>query len=192
MSENKVIHYDSSEAASIKTVTGWVSSCGRFWGDDEHMARYDGCTHVSCKKCGTSIPVRGVAICDACRAVIDAEKWAAMPLAEWNGTDPLYSEVIDQYTSDVGQINDYCAENGISIEDLRLVICTPNFANEIDANEHFCDDLPEDSEVPADLEAAVNALNAVIRSMRESAVALSWSPGKFRPTVESLGLGGTT
>ena len=34
----KIVPYDSSEAASIQTVTGWVSRSGRFWGNDEHMA----------------------------------------------------------------------------------------------------------------------------------------------------------
>ena len=38
----KIVTYDSAEAASIQTVTGWVSRSGRFWGNDEHMARYDG------------------------------------------------------------------------------------------------------------------------------------------------------
>ena len=41
----KIILPESPEAASIQTVTGWVSSNGRYWGNDEHMARYDGSTH---------------------------------------------------------------------------------------------------------------------------------------------------
>lgn len=45
MSQNKepekIIPYDSAEAASIQNVTGWVSRSGRFWGNDEQMARYD-------------------------------------------------------------------------------------------------------------------------------------------------------
>ena len=43
MSQNKepekIVPYDSAEAASIQTVTGWVSRSRRFWGDDEHMAQ---------------------------------------------------------------------------------------------------------------------------------------------------------
>lgn len=182
----KEIHYDSPEAASIKTVTGWVSSSGRFWGDDEHMARYDGCTHVTCKKCGAVHEVRSY--CRVCYEEGRLEKFRAMPFAAWNGTDMLYSMTLDEYTNSAGQIAEYCADHGVSLDDLRLVICTPNFASEIDANDHFSDDLPEDGGVPAELDAAVDALNAVIRAMREKGEPLSWSPGKFRPTVESLGL----
>lgn len=36
----KIVPYDSSEAASIQTVTGWVSRSGRFWGNDEQMERF--------------------------------------------------------------------------------------------------------------------------------------------------------
>ena len=45
MAEKQIIMEDSPEAASIQTVTGWVSRTGRFWGNDERMARFDGSTH---------------------------------------------------------------------------------------------------------------------------------------------------
>ena len=38
MVEKKIIMRESDEAASIKTVTGWVSSDGRWWGDHEAEA----------------------------------------------------------------------------------------------------------------------------------------------------------
>lgn len=48
MREVKVVMYESTEAASIEAVTGWVDPHGRFWGKDEHMARYCGSTHRHC------------------------------------------------------------------------------------------------------------------------------------------------
>jgi hypothetical protein len=33
----KIVMMDSDEAASIKTVTGWVARDGLFWGNDEHI-----------------------------------------------------------------------------------------------------------------------------------------------------------
>ena len=63
MADKSVIMYDSPEAASIKTITGWVSSAGRFWGDNEHMARYDGSTHMKCKN-NPDHPMGVGAICD--------------------------------------------------------------------------------------------------------------------------------
>lgn len=50
MTDKKRILYDSPEAASVQTVTGWVSSRGMFCGNDEHMARHHGSTHRVCEK----------------------------------------------------------------------------------------------------------------------------------------------
>ncbi|KGB00537.1 hypothetical protein DR73_495 [Enterobacteriaceae bacterium ATCC 29904] len=38
----KVVMMDSPEAASIQTLTGWVDRQGRYWGKDEHQARWCG------------------------------------------------------------------------------------------------------------------------------------------------------
>jgi len=45
----KFIMRDSEDAAQLKTVTGWVSSKCRFFGDSEYAARYDGCTNGAWK-----------------------------------------------------------------------------------------------------------------------------------------------
>ncbi|WP_244858805.1 hypothetical protein [Pseudomonas sp. B2021] len=50
MPEEKVVMYEPPQAASIQTVTGWVGADGRFWGKDEHMARWCGATHRHCEK----------------------------------------------------------------------------------------------------------------------------------------------
>ncbi|MEQ1969482.1 ead/Ea22-like family protein, partial [Xenorhabdus nematophila] len=64
----KIVMYDSPEAAQIKIVTGWVSRDGRFWGDDERMARYCGATHRQCEN-NPDHPIIGVHdYCDLCRA----------------------------------------------------------------------------------------------------------------------------
>ncbi len=52
MSTEQIVLNTSDEAASIKTVTGWIDRYGRFWGDYERIARYSGCTHVACSECG--------------------------------------------------------------------------------------------------------------------------------------------
>lgn len=93
MSQNKepekIVPYDSAEAASIQTVTGWVSRSGHFWGNDEHMARYDGCTHRKCDACETLIPVRGYTICDQCREAKEIEKWRVIGITCGNHDDAL-------------------------------------------------------------------------------------------------------
>ncbi|EKB5404420.1 hypothetical protein OOP60_004875 [Salmonella enterica] len=47
--KEKIVMMDSDEAASIRTLTGWVDRQGRFWGNDEYQARWCGATHRKCK-----------------------------------------------------------------------------------------------------------------------------------------------
>ena len=52
MSGNEMILNTSDEAAHFVTgLSGWVSRHGHFYGNDERLARYDGCTHTVCE-CG--------------------------------------------------------------------------------------------------------------------------------------------
>jgi len=88
MSQNKepekIVPYDSAEAASIQTVTGWVSRSGRFWGNDEHMARYDGCTH---RKCDARLTLKNAPIGTLAPA-IGGGAWCKVGSGwKWNGPD---------------------------------------------------------------------------------------------------------
>lgn len=168
----KIIMRDSPEAASIQTVTGWVSSTGRFWGKDERMARFDGATHEKCDK-NPAHPVHGVnGGCRVCRDESIQAKFATMPRREWDGETPLCIYDGDEYFFDAESLRDYMIDNDIALADAQLVFCTPHMATEIDPNEHFSDDLPEDGEVSAELAAAFEALNLVIKG----AAPLSWYP----------------
>lgn len=60
-----MIMRESAEAASFQTVTGWVSSNGHFYGNDERTARYDGCTHQLCESCGVAVCFDEY-VCDKC------------------------------------------------------------------------------------------------------------------------------
>ena len=44
--QEEVVMIDDPRAATLVTVTGWRSRDGRFYGDNEHSARWAGCTHV--------------------------------------------------------------------------------------------------------------------------------------------------
>lgn len=180
MSE-QIIAYDSPEAASIQTVTGWVSRAGRFFGNDEHMARYDGCTHRPCGKCGELIPTHSY--CRDCHAKAKQEKYEAMPRADWNGADMLYSEAHDEWFQDCDRLAEYCDEHECTPKELCLIIAVPVYASEIDALEHYSDDLPEDGDLPPEIEEAFAKLNEVIRASKS---VLSWLPGKFAATDDSI------
>ena len=186
---NELIHFDSPEAAQLVTVTGWRSRNGHFYGPGdsaEQTARYNGCTHRACERCGK--PARkSYLICDECRELAAVEKYNARPRAEWNGSDMLYSEGAERWFNDIDELRDYCEDNDATPEALRLVISEPVLAKPIDPNEHYCDELPEDGgDLPAEIEEAFAHLNRVINACTTP---LSWAPGQFAASLESTDIG---
>lgn len=171
---DEMILIDSDEAAKRATVDGWISRTGRFYWEYERSARYDGCTHVYCEDCNDIIPKSGIAICDNCKEKRDTSKYISMPRKKWDGEAPLYSEKYDEYLYSEDAVNYLAEEHDCSIESLRLIICEPTRFSTLDAS-FFYDDLPEDGELPAELEAAIDAFNSVIETLPPA----SWSPGKY-------------
>jgi len=170
--DDKIVMFDSIEAASIKTVTGWVSRDGRFYGDDERAARYGGCTHVVCKYCGGPA-VRAWLACDACLAKKNQERFEAMPRVEWDGKAMLYSRARDEFYQDPGDAEDALAE-GESLIDLELVICKPTPVSPIDEDGYFADMPDGYEELPDELLAAIKEFNDAVADMNP----LSWHPGE--------------
>lgn len=171
--DTPVIHYDSPEAAQQVSVTGWRSRDGFFYGDDEHTARWAGCTHVNCRDCGAVIE-KGSLICDACNEKAALARFLAMPRGPWTGQEMLYSQTRDKYYNSPDDAKDDL-DQGQSLDDLRLVLCTPNMPRLLDFDD-FSDDLPDDADhhdLPRELVAAVEAYNDVARACAP----LSWSPG---------------
>lgn len=172
--ENKIVMSDSPDAAQYRTdLKGWVSRDGFYFGDGtqgERAARYAGCTHVPCSQCGAQTP-RGYTMCRACRDVASIAKYEAMPRAEWDGKAMIYSEARDRYYNSPDDAADDL-EDGETLADLRLVICTPNYVCHIEPD-YCCADLPEDGDVPAEVEEAMAAFNEAV-----AGIVLSWSPGK--------------
>jgi hypothetical protein len=176
--EPEIIPFDSDGAASLKTVTGWVSRRGIFYGANEHGARYDGCTHKPCGDCGELIPRDGRIRCRPCQGTRDAERYAEMPREEWDGVTPLVIFRTDAYFFDEDELDEYCAENEVSREDLMLVICEPCRPRLVSALDLFDDALPEEadeSDIPTPVREAVDALNAALRACKP----LCWTEGKY-------------
>lgn len=175
---------DDQDAAKIMTVTGWVSAKGNFFGDDERLARYDGSTHRKCPDCGEIIVKHGY--CRDCYIQKQITKFESMPRRVWNGTDMLYSQSCDRYFNDADDLANYCEAEMIALSkigELRLIICVPVYATEIDPSEQYHDDLPDefDDRLPSELERLFNDLN---EGIRESKIILSWTPGKFALNVD--------
>ncbi len=173
---SKVILSTSDEAATYRTdLNGWVSRTGRYFGADERLARYDGCTHHVCA-CG-ALAEKSRIYCDACQANIDAELWGALPLVEWDGQTPLCIYRGDTYFFDIDQVCDYAAENDLKVSELRLLLCKPVCAHELNMDD-WADELPEDDDGPEWLEEAISVFNAAVAAHRDEP--LSWLPGNER------------
>lgn len=120
--QKQIIMYDAPEAASIQTATGWVSADGRFFGQDENLARFCSATHRRCKN-NADHPVHKVrGYCDQCHSEKRAKVFAAMPTKDWDG-EPLVDFDSDHYFFDVGSLRDYLLDSDVSLEDMRLCIC---------------------------------------------------------------------
>ena len=190
MKEEKVIRYDSPEAARFVTnMQGWVDAKGYFWGNDsrsEHMARFSSCTIMVCEKCGADYPNHSY--CRPCSEKRQIERYNALPKKKWDGETPLYSDAADCWFFDPSELEDYCEEHECIRESLRLVICKPVYAREIESD-YFCDELPEDQDLDDVDEELADLLEEVNKYIRKREKPLSWRPGKFavdpHPTTEA-------
>lgn len=177
MSAKPKIMYDSDEAAQKVTLTGWRSRKGHFYGDNEHLARWDGCTHQICD-CGAEME-RGWTACYSCRDKKQLEKYEALPFKEWDGETPLTLHDDDEYFWEEDGLLCYCEMNDLKPEDLRLVICEPNYAWQIDGD-YYSDILPEDQTLGDCYPELAEAIGKVNELIRREEKPLSWGAGKFR------------
>lgn len=168
--DDEIILEDDPRAAQPHTLHGWMSRNGVFYCDEE-TARSLGATHVRCSGCGTVFRKGGWSVCPSCRDKAEAARYAALPRAEWDGVCMLYSEVKDYYYSTPQDAID-ALDDDESLSDLRLVLCEPNYATQLDAD-HYADDMTEDGDLPPEVADAMDAYNAAVKG-----IVLSWSPGK--------------
>lgn len=165
----KIIMMDSDEAASIQTLTGWVDRHGRYWGKDEHMARWSGATHRKCKNKPDEHPVHSThGYCEECHRESRQAAFAKMERVVWKG-EPLVIFDDDQYFFDIESLAEYCLENSLLPSELQLVICEPNRPRELDVVD-YCDEIiPEGGDYYDIPEAILNAVEALNKAFKESA-----------------------
>ena len=166
----KIIIYDDPNIIERKTITGWVSK-GCYFGENEHLARWNACTHLRCE-CGKVIP-KSYTKCLTCRKKISDENYLKLPFREWNG------EVVvsrgDDYFMDEEDLINYCEEN--ELDEIELLFCRENRFDEVTGS-YWEDILPEerDGELPKPLQEALDNLNEVIYSLGPC----SYSPSNTR------------
>lgn len=182
--ENKILYDDTNAAKLVENIKGWVDINGFFFGnmpDSEHRARYSSCTHLKCA-CG-ELMQKGWVKCEKCRKKDSIEKYNTLLFREYNG-EIVYSHLADEYFCDEDAIIDYCEDNEIQPESLRLVFCKPLHFTEIDGS-IWDDALPEDSEeLPEKLIEAINALNATIKTLPPASYIPSDIRTQYMPSKE--------
>lgn len=165
------IRYDWPTAASIQTVTGWVSSDGRFWGKDEDLARYAGSTHRLCK----NNPEHGEHIinemCEQCYEERKITQWESFPKREYDES-PICTLDGETFFFGKYEILDWLEENNVELNDAKFLFCDPNYLSEID-NSYWADELPEETDLDGEVQDALDKLNFII----EKQGPCSYSPG---------------
>lgn len=179
MKEEKIIMFDSEEAATYRTdIKGWVSSDGIYFGNDEQNARFSGCTHKICE-CGKQVR-KYYTKCDDCRYKAQREMYLAKQYKEFNefndAVTVLWDNDIYFYSED--DILQYMEDEDLT--ELDLLFCIPVKYAYIDSYDYWGDVLPEDKEIPKELDKAIEDINKLIDSLGPA----SYVPGNIRTTYK--------
>lgn len=170
-----IILPDDPRAAVLKTLELWVTPNGKCYSkDDEKIARYAGATHVYCDNCGAPCE-KPYCCCEKCSYEHKMERYRAKEKKMWDGETPLFSEYANEYFYDEEAVEDYARDEGITLEEMRLLICKPCYLPEIDPCDYAYEQLPEDGELPQAALEAIDQFNNAISKIEN----VSWVPGKF-------------
>jgi hypothetical protein len=181
--ENKVIMYDSPEAATYrKDIEGWISIDNIYCGKGktgEDLARYRSATHTKCE-CGAVIKMRTYTTCDECRHKKAIENYNKLTFKEYDES-PVVTWDNDIYFFSEVDIQDYLEEN--ELESIDLLFCEENSWNPVEPD-YWSDIMPENSDgyLPKKLQEALDAFNKVISEMPTC----SYSPSKIRTTYKNI------
>lgn len=163
MSSKKEIRYEDS-AIHKSGIVGWVcTECDRYWGTDEHMARYCCSTSFPCK-CGKRR--KGCrTLCEECIEKRRRAKWDAKEKHPWPSDLSVNPVVVqgDRYFFDEGSWLDWIEDELGEFPDLDLIDLEPEIAEAqdpplFDLNDWLHSYLPEDDYVLAPPDDEINKL----------------------------------
>ena len=179
--EEEVVLIDSDESAKwVDGISGWCDRHGRFYGNDEDLARWSGATHSRCE-CGT-IKEKSWVSCSLCRDKARDDRYMKMPVKEWDNVGMLYSDRYEEFFSDYDDV--YCfidnEELNCDIDHLHLIICEPQYVRKLDYD-HSCDVFADDGSLPDEVIDAINVFNKSVSDLPP----LSWIPGKYRLGIKA-------
>lgn len=160
MTDN-ILEYGKNDGAKRVTVTGWVDKDGNFFGENEHLARWSGCTHIKCD-CGNLTEKQWTA-CKECRNKKSIEKFKSFQVVDWDRETPICLYDSDEYFFDEESLDDYCEEHGCNKKDLMLVLCKASERQVLEPKEFLADDTHEDWEPSIEIIKAADAFNEAVK-----------------------------
>ncbi|MEJ7938216.1 hypothetical protein WKH77_10525 [Acinetobacter baumannii] len=139
----------------------WISRTGKKF-LEESIARYDGSTHRKCNR-GHIIPKQSY--CKECYALDQREKYEKFPKRVWKG-EHIYSIAADKwfFSESREDLLEYMKEKQQNENDLMLVFVTPKYAYQISASDIYQEHLPDDIDLPDELQKAFDELNEKIKN----------------------------
>ena len=177
----KVIIYE--EAAEEISVTGWTcTTCRRFYGKDEHIARWCHSTDLPCKRCETGRVQKHRTYCNTCQAKADLERWLSLPEKEWDGEAVLAIWHNDKYFFHPEELLDELDDEDVKLEEMRLVLCERIYPPSFNLAEHCQDYLPDDM---AD-DFHTNEIDEAVNKFISEHFPPVYGPTDVRASLESL------
>lgn len=174
MQNKTIILEDSPNAAVKETIEVWKSAKGNYYLTEE-SARIDGRTHIHCRDCNEIVELPYV-ICNKCRAKRNNDAYLSRTSLDWDYMTPIYSEEAERYFNNEEELLNYCDEYDHKPEDLQLLLCEPIYAEPIDYEYYYSNSLPDDSNLPTELEKLFIELNEKIEFGK---YLLGYEPSKF-------------
>lgn len=123
-------------------------------------------THADCEECNIEFEkdYTHQRHCFNCSQKKKAEKFAKLPLVDWDGKTPLCIWGDDQYFFSEDDIEQYCEDHEIEKDQLHLELCKETSFGEINIGELFMDDLHDDWEADSQLAELEDKMNAYLKT----------------------------
>jgi hypothetical protein len=173
---DKIVLPEDAGTAIPVTATEYIALDGRRYAT-ERAARWASATHARCSECQQPNEKR-YTICSACREKRSVAKHAARKRKPWDGEQMVYSEVLDRYFVSPDDAMGAAEDDGSSLYDLRMLLCEPVYPRRLEPD-YFCDDLPEDGDMPDDVLEAIDVFNEAVKG-----IVLSWRPSEIALLLE--------
>lgn len=103
---------------------------------------------------------------------------------DWNGTTPVFSEMVDMWFEDVDKLLDYCEGSGYNPKQLLLKHGKPNYLTPINPLKYYAEILHRElPEIPPIIQRAFDELNKTITNIHTP---VSWDVGEYSVSNHSL------